>query len=86
MPQEIDGVTYFTMEEVAEAVEVSRQTLWRWRKAEKVPQGHSFREGQQVLFTASEFLAIREFANRVEPIGTPPDQLGLFNGHDRRRK
>lgn len=85
MTQQIDGVTFYSMEEVAEAVGVVRQTLWRWRKAGKIPQGHSFRGGQQVLFTPSDFQAIRDFANRVEPIGGIPDQLGLFNGHDRRR-
>lgn len=84
MPQVIDGVTFYLMEEVAAAVGVVRQTLWRWRKSGKIPQGHSFRR-QQVLFTTSEFEAIREFANRVEPIGSAPDQLGLFNGHHRRR-
>jgi transposase-like protein len=85
MPFPIEGVTYFTMDEVAREAGVSRQTLWRWRRDGKVPRGHSFRDGQQVLFTLSELQAVREHAHRVEPIGGARDQLGLFNGNDGRR-
>jgi len=85
MPQQIDGVVFYSMDEVVEATRVVRQTIWRWRKGGKIPPGHSFRGGQQVLFTSSEFQTICEFANRVEPISGSLDQLGLFNGHERRR-
>jgi len=80
MPIEIQGIVYFTANEVAESVEVSRQTLWRWRRDGSVPEGRRFRSGQ-TLFTESEVAAIRDFANRVEPVDLGRrDQIGLFNG------
>lgn len=80
MPNEIQGVVYYSAGEVIVLLGVSRQTFWRWRKEAKVPAGHRFRDGQ-VLFTANEVETIREFATRVEPIDpTGMDQLRLFNG------
>ena len=78
MPIQIDGVTYFSAADVAEHVGVSRVTLWRWRSEKKIPAGHRLR-GRNVIFTASEVDAIREFAMRVEPIAPDArDQLTLF--------
>lgn len=86
MQQRIDGVDYFSMAEVILATGVCRQTVWRWRKAGRIPQGQLFRD-RKILYTESEFRAIREFASRVDPVEPvdvdPPDQLRLF-GQGRR--
>ena len=67
MAVEIEGVHYVSAAELAKEVGVSRQTLWRWRKEAKIPAGHRFRD-RQVMFTEPEAEAIREHANRIEPI------------------
>lgn len=78
MPQRIDGIEYYSMAEVILATGICRQTLWRWRKASRIPQGHLLRD-RQVIYTESEFRAIQEFASRVQPIGAEArDQLRLF--------
>lgn len=78
MPVQVAELTYYTNNEVSEESGVSRQTLWRWREKGRIPAGVRYRT-RQVLFTAEEAEAIREYANRLEPIefgGTR--QLGLF--------
>ena len=78
MPVQIGGAAYLTNNEVSEDLGVSRQTLWRWREKGRIPAGVRYRT-RQVLFTAEEVAAIREYANKLEPIkfgGTR--QLGLF--------
>lgn len=77
MPTEIDSKTYFSHEEVAEKVGVSRQTLWRWRSEGKIPSGHQYR-GRRVLFSEEEFELIEKFAHRLEPIATTSEQMNLF--------
>lgn len=67
MTLEIDGRTYFPAAEVARTVGVSRQTLWRWRQARKVPAGRRFRD-RRIVFTPAERDQIREFAARLEPV------------------
>jgi predicted DNA-binding transcriptional regulator AlpA len=80
MPRQIDGVPYFSAAEVIDAVEITRQTFWRWRREGKVPRGHRFRDGQ-VVFTEAELQEIQAHANHLEPISlASPDQLKLFNG------
>jgi len=80
MAVDIDGVTYFTATEVVDLVEVSRQTLWRWRQDGSVPTGRRYR-GRHIVFTAHEVELIRQFANRLEPIeGFDSRQLQLFDG------
>jgi predicted site-specific integrase-resolvase len=78
MPKEIDGVHYYSANEVAEASGVSRQTFWRWRREGRVAPGRLFRD-RQLLFTRSELEQVQEYANRVEPL-QGRDQLKLFNG------
>ena len=74
----IDGVNYCSANELASELDVSRQTLWRWRQGGKIPAGHRFRDGR-ILFTAEEATAVRNFANRIEPAaGVDPRQLSLF--------
>ena len=66
MAIKIDGSTYIPAADAARDVGVSRQTLWRWRHARKVPAGRRYRDGQ-VVFTPAEFDQIRKFAARLEP-------------------
>ena len=66
MAIEIEGVRYYSATDVHEELGIARQTLWRWRKASKIPGGRRYR-GYQVVFTAEEMAQIREFANRLEP-------------------
>ncbi len=70
MPIQIDGITYYSGTEVIGDLNVSRQTLWRWRNQGKVPPGNRYR-GRKVIFTDTEAKAIRRFANRIEPIDQP---------------
>ena len=80
MPTVVNEISYITASELLEELDVTRQTLWRWRQEGKIPSGHRYR-GRQVLFSAEEVEVIREFANRIEPIdGSSGGQLNLFNG------
>ena len=67
MPIQIDNVTYYSSTEVIGDLNVSRQTLWRWRNEGKVPAGHRYRN-RSVFFTSAEAEEIRQFANRIEPL------------------
>lgn len=81
MAVEINGIKYLSATEVLETVDVTRQTLWRWRQEGKIPAGHRFR-GRQVVFSLEEVTAIHEYANRIEPIdSSDTGQLSLFNGN-----
>ena len=62
----VSGTAYYAGADVARAVGVSRQTLWRWRREGKVPTGRRFRD-RQILFTAPEVKAIKAYASRLEP-------------------
>ena len=86
MPTEINGISYLSATELLETVDVTRQTLWRWRQEGKIPAGHRFR-GRQVVFSPEEVSVIQEYANRIEPIeNSDAGQLNLFNGNGRVRK
>lgn len=79
----IDGTRYFSVEEIAKVLGISRSTFWRWRglSEENLPTGRRYRGGRMVLFTEEEVQAIRGFANRLEPVQRPNrDQMKLFNG------
>jgi len=77
----INGIKYISAAELLETVDVTRQTLWRWRQEGKIPAGHRFR-GRQVVFNPEEVVAIQEYANRIEPIdNSEAGQLSLFNGN-----
>lgn len=80
MPLRVDGVLYLSAAELEEELDVSRQTMWRWRKDGHIPQGRRFR-GSRILFTAGEAKLVRAYATRIEPIGDESiDQLPLFSG------
>jgi predicted DNA-binding transcriptional regulator AlpA len=66
MPIVIEGVEYFTATDIHRELGVIRQTLWRWRKARKIPQGRRYR-GREVVFTRKEVEAVRDYSNRLEP-------------------
>ncbi|MEW8287489.1 MAG: helix-turn-helix domain-containing protein [Candidatus Thiodiazotropha endolucinida] len=86
MPVEINGIKYLSAAELLETVDVTRQTLWRWRQEGKIPAGHRFR-GRQVVFNPEEVAEIQEYANRIEPIdNSEAGQLSLFNGKGTGRK
>jgi hypothetical protein len=77
-PVHIGGIAYFAATDIAAVLKISRQTLWRWRRAGKIPLGYRFRDGQ-TLFTEGEVEEIKVFALRVEPIdATDRNQLELF--------
>ncbi len=76
----INGIEYFSAAIVAKELGVSRQTFWRWRQLGKIPLGHRFRDGK-ILYTADEVLAIRAFANHLEPIASAESRkMKFFNG------
>ena len=52
---------FFPLDAVAAAVEIIRQTLWRWRSEGKVPAGHRLRN-RRILFPAAEVSAIVDYA------------------------
>jgi predicted DNA-binding transcriptional regulator AlpA len=66
MPVLIARVEYFTAADIQREVGIARQTLWRWRKSRKIPQGLRYRD-RQVVFTRKDVEAIREYSNRLEP-------------------
>jgi predicted DNA-binding transcriptional regulator AlpA len=85
MPLEIDKITYYTAADIHRDVGVARQTLWRWRKKGKIPQGRRYRD-RQVVFTEQEVEAIREYSNRLEPVELiGANQLQLFRKHSSKR-
>lgn len=79
MPIQVNGIQYITAQEAAEAVDVSRQTIWRWRKNRKIPAGYRFRNGQ-LLFSREEFAVIQKYANRLQPSeAADAGQITLFD-------
>jgi len=79
MALKIAGTPYVAANELLRELDISRQTLWRWRREGYVPQGHRFRDGK-VVFTQEEADEVRRYANRIEPIDEAErNQLGLFS-------
>lgn len=80
MPVERAGTVYFTLNEVAEKVGCTRQSLWRWKKAEKIPAGRRYRD-RELLYTQEEVKAIYAYAHRLtsdEAAAALKNQLKLF--------
>lgn len=85
MPICIKGVEYFTATDVHRELGIVRQTLWRWRKAGKIPQGRRYRD-RQVVFTRDEVAAVREYSNRLEPVpATQPSQPKPLKANSQKR-
>ena len=82
MSLSVEGITYYTMKDIVSQLSVSRQTLWRWRREGKIPQGQLFRD-KQLLFTKLEFGQIEAFANRIEPSPRNSLQLSFLNNNGR---
>ena len=79
MALKIAGTPYIAANELLGELDISRQTLWRWRREGHIPTGHRFRDGK-VMFTEVEVDKIRRYANRIEPIDEAErNQLGLFS-------
>jgi len=75
----VDGISYVPASELARELDVSRQTLWRWRREKKIPAGHRFRNGM-IVFSEIEAEAVRRHAQRLEPLDFGAlNQLGLFD-------
>jgi hypothetical protein len=53
MPVEIGGTKYLGAAEVVKRLNVTRQTLWRWRQQGKIPAGHRYR-GREVVARAPD--------------------------------
>ena len=69
----IEGITYFSANEVAEQAGVSRTTFWRWRRDGLVPRGRKLRgeRNKILLFTSDEIEDVRGYATQVEPVAGP---------------
>ena len=79
MPLSLDDVTYYTVNEVAEHVGRARETIWRWRRDGKVPNGRPYRDRER-LFTEAELQQIHAYAHRLGPSeDVDPNQIRLFN-------
>ena len=81
MPVNIHGVRLYTMAEVAQVADVTRQTVWRWKRDGKIPPGRRYR-GRELLFTQEEMEEVYAYAHRLEFEGSDSDfqdQLKLFS-------
>lgn len=63
----VNGTTYWTATDISNQLRIARQTLWRWRRDEKVPKGRLYR-GKLVVFSKEEVGLIHQFANRLSPL------------------
>jgi predicted DNA-binding transcriptional regulator AlpA len=80
MPVKISKAQFYSVTEVAEVADVTRQTIWRWHKDKKIPGGRKYR-GRNVVFAQDGFERIYADAHRIEPSGETDDfadQLNLF--------
>ena len=78
MPVIINEIRYLTVSDVLGKVDITRQTLWRWRQEGVIPMGSRYRN-KQVIFSPEEVESILEYANRIEPVDETSDsQLNLF--------
>jgi hypothetical protein len=73
----IGSADYVDAVNLIEHLGITRQTLWNWRRAGKIPVG--FRYRNRVVFTEAEVQQIDSFAHHVEPVelSAPKNQLKL---------
>lgn len=84
MPIFVNNIKYLTTSDIVETLGVTRQTLWRWRKAGLVPKGNRYR-GRKVIFNEQDRASIESYALRVSPIqGDESQQLDLGLGDENR--
>lgn len=76
MPTRIEESDYYSLQEIAELLSVSRQTLWRWRQEGKMPQGRSHR-GRTLLFSEAELDFVKQRAQELS-IPKSKDSKGVF--------
>ena len=80
MPLEVGGKTFYKTKEVAELAGVTRQTLWRWQRDDRIPAGRRYRDRER-LYTLEEAETVHACAHRMEPRDVPSkfeSQLNLF--------
>lgn len=79
VPTTLHDTTFLSASEVAGLAGVSRQSLWRWKKAGLVPPGRRYR-GREFLYTRAELEAVFAYAHRLEPEAAAAhvSQLDLF--------
>lgn len=75
----IDGVAYVPATALAQRVGICRQTLWRWRRQGRIPNGHRHRNGQ-VIFTQEEAEEVFNYAFQVSPITGPGSSSETTSG------
>ena len=81
MAFEVDASRYYHVSDVAEAVEVTRRTLYRGIEQDKVKgPGYERQRDKRRFFSQSKVDAVATFANQVAPVADSPDQMKLFNG------
>ena len=69
MPFEQNGIRYYSKSETANAIGVSRQTLYRWIQDRKIPSPRFERKRDGRLFySESEFKLIEVFTNGIEQL------------------
>ena len=71
MPLEVGGKTFYKTKEVAELVGVTRQTLWRWQRDDKILAGRRYRDRER-LYTLEEAETVHAYAH-LEPGRAPPE-------------
>ena len=72
VPEDIEGVEWYSLEEVETLAGVPHMTLYRWRRNRLVPAGHR-RPNNRVYFTRPEIDAIRAYKTTTVPaeVGRP---------------
>jgi len=62
----IGDETYYAVTDVLKVAQVSRQTLWNWRKKEVIPAGSRYRK--KVVFSLADLAEISAYAAKLEPV------------------
>ena len=75
-PLEIQGRVYHPTSSVIKQLQVTRQTLWRWRKRGLIPPGHSL-PNRRVYYTDAEVEKIWAYCRQVEQ-NAVINQISLF--------
>jgi hypothetical protein len=62
----VGSVAIVEASKLIHALGITRQTLWNWRRAGKIPAGSRYRN--RVVFTIEEARTIQSFAHYLEPV------------------